>query len=120
MVNMDDGEINGADFGKLCGVTRNNIYTLTKQKQLTRSSSGKWNIHDPKNKRYLKNHAVTDKMIKQYFNKKNPPDTPKQIIEKYENQIKDLLSAVSKIISERYGEEEAQSIKVDIVGELRK
>ena len=120
-------EIKGAWLAKLCGVTRQNVYTLEARGQLTKSPTGKYNMHEPLNLNFLKNHGKNlldiENLVKEkeslvigQYPKKNKRPRPS----KSQDQAALLLKAVSIVIIKTYSEDEAKKIKSEIFKEMQK
>ena len=119
-------EIKGAWLAKLCGVTRQNVYTLEAQGKLAKSPSGLYNMHEPLNLTFLRNHEKNlldvEKLV---IEKKNlvigqyPRKNKKLQHQKSQDQSVMLLKAVSIVINKNYSEDEANKIKSQILQEMK-
>lgn len=59
-------EISGSDFAYICGVSRQTIYALWKKNKLEKSGAKKFNVNDPLNLEYLKEHGKSTLDVKKY------------------------------------------------------
>ena len=120
-------ELKGAWLAKLCGVTRQDVYTLAGQDKLTKNEVGKYNMHEPKNLSFLRDHGKNlldvEKLVEE---KKNlvigryPRKNEKTRPSKSQDQAVLLLKAVSIVIIKIYSEDEAKKIKSEIFKEMQK
>ena len=120
-------EIKGYWLANICGVTRQNVYMLTAQGKLTKSESGKYNIYDPKNARFLKTHNKSKLDVKEYLDTKDKPKQRRSKLppagstpgKNQDDSIK-LIKSVERVIFNLYGKEASQKIKYEIMQEFKK
>ncbi len=120
-------ELKGTWLASICGTTRQNIYMLEKAGKLTKSISGLYNIHDPKNEEFLLNHKKSALDVKKFIKDKEKnnqrPDSvtnkSKPIKNNNSESIK-LIKCVSSVIENQYGIEAAKKIKYEIMQEFKK
>lgn len=120
-------EIIGAWLADICNVTRHNVYHLAAKGNLTKTDSGKYNIHDPLNNAFLINHGKSKLDVEEYVegrkpHVKKPLPVKKTNVDsgKAEKEALILLECTSIVISKNYSKKEAQKIKNEIMQEMRK
>jgi hypothetical protein len=120
-------ELRGTWLASICGTTRQNIYMLEKSGKLTKSISGLYNIHDPKNEEFLLNHKKSVLDVKNFINDKeknnqrpNSITNKQQPIKKNNDESIKLIKCVSSVIEKQYGLEASKKIKYEIMQEFQK
>jgi hypothetical protein len=138
-------EISGSDFAYITGVSRQTIYALWKKGKLVKSQAKKFEIYEPPNLSYLKQHGRSALDVEEYLSLGRKPFTkrslyPDKINPKEENlshcrpsppknaapvnnepdQSEILLKCVDIVISKKYSSDEAIKIKNMIFEEMGK
>lgn len=127
-------EIKGSWLAELVGTTRQNIYTLCKQKKLIKSDSGKYNIYTPCNKQFLKTHNKSTLDAEKFIKSKESIVRGRQgrivskdikvkkqpTSKKEQDQSILLVESISYVISKNYSEDEANKIKSEIFVEFER
>jgi hypothetical protein len=104
-------EIRQVDMANICGVKRQSIRTLLLSGKLVKSESGKLNVHDPKNNRYLLDHGKSVLDVEKYMNENiKPAQCLPSGGKKRDNETLKLVQAVKSVIINRYDEDEAKTI----------
>lgn len=117
-------EITATEFSKICGFkSAHNIYMQVKQKKLTKSESGKYNIFEPLNQEFLKRHGKSRIDVETYLSQQEKESAShcRHTIQKNEpDQSMLLLKSVETVLTREYSTDEAGKIKTMIFEEMGK
>ena len=131
-------EIIGSDLAKICKVTPQNIYFLVAKGKLVKTESNKYNIYDPLNSAYLKQHNQSVVSVREYLDAKNVSNKspkkrkiktahPQKPIHESKNESKPetnetllLVEILDEIITNNYSKDEAIKIKNQLFSELER